>query len=77
MVERRQDAGRENRRTAALDQLDHRVQVERTVGRELGREIGLDTGPHEALLPPGGEVASGLYGRPSEAVLGAPVIPDF
>jgi hypothetical protein len=45
MVERRQDAGGQHGWTSALDQLDHRVQVERTVGRELGGEIRVDTSP--------------------------------
>jgi hypothetical protein len=63
VVERRKNPRCEHRRAPVLDELDHRVEVNRAIRRDRGREIGLDTGPQKPLLSPGGEVASGLDGK--------------
>ena len=36
-VERRQDTGGELRRAAAIDQIEHRVQIKPTIARQPGR----------------------------------------
>jgi hypothetical protein len=67
VVERRQDAGCESGGTSAFDQLDHRVQVNRTIGGDRRGEFRLDARAQKAVLTPRGEVAAGLGRWRSEA----------
>jgi hypothetical protein len=60
VVERRHYAGRERRRTAALDQLDQRVQVNRAFVRQLLSQGGVETGLAQPGAPPGNRVVSCL-----------------
>jgi hypothetical protein len=64
----RHDAGREPGGTPALDELDHRVQVHRAIGRDRGGELRLDARSQEALLTPRDEIVAGLRGRRAGAV---------
>jgi len=63
MVERRHDPGRERRRTAALDQLDQRVQVDRALARELLGQGRAETGLAQPGAPPRDGVVGSSAGR--------------
>ena len=62
VVERRHDARREQRRAAAPDQLDQRVQVNRAFVRELLGHGGVETGFAQPGAPPRDRVV-GSSGR--------------
>ena len=53
VLERRQDARRERRRTAALHELDQRVQIHRALARELLRKPGFEAGLAQPRATPG------------------------
>ena len=53
MVERREDARRESRRTAALDQPGQRMEVDTALAREFLREARLEAGVSQARTAPG------------------------
>src|SRR5687767_11573358 len=59
VLERRQDARSQRRWTAALDQLDQGVQVNRTLARELLAEPVVEAGLAQSLAAPGDD-----FGRP-------------
>ena len=63
MVERRHDPGRERRRTAALDQLDQRVQVNCALARELLGQGCAETGLVQPGAPPRNGVVGSSAGR--------------
>jgi hypothetical protein len=56
VVERRHDPRRERRRTATLDKLDQRVQVNRAFARQLLSQSAAETGLAQPGAPPGDRV---------------------
>ena len=56
MLERREDARRERRGAAALDQLDQGVEIHGTLARELFREPALEAGPTQSPPAPGDDL---------------------
>jgi hypothetical protein len=52
VVERREDPRRHSGRAAAVDELEHRVEVDAAVSRKPGGEVGSETDGYEASAAP-------------------------
>jgi hypothetical protein len=60
MVQRSQDARRERRRTAVLDQLDQGMEIHRTLHRQLTGQIAVEASVSQPRTTPRGDVPGRL-----------------